>query len=137
MAYNASDFSAHADNEVKDDGTVVNASNGFDTDGIRFVKGKAVGPTLLATVPFSQFTVSNTLTKNFLQVLSRNAKARTFHIYNTMNVALSSLAFYPNDSVVQTVNAPGLSVSLAAPSPNVLVTDTSENKPLLASHVDS
>jgi hypothetical protein len=103
MTYNANDFAVHAEREVKDDGTVVNASNGLDTDGIRFVKDKANNPVIIATIPYTSFTANNTFSSIFNGVLSPNAKRRIFTIVNGLNVGGTNLSIFPFDHAAKAI----------------------------------
>lgn len=104
-----------------------------------------ITPKLLATIPYSDFTTaSGSIYPYYLSVLTRNARARTFQIYNTMNEPLTSnaLAFY--DSALGVTGQPGIAQTavFTAAGSNAISTVTSESasassQGLVASHVDS
>lgn len=101
------------------------------------VYSTAGAPVLLATIPYSQFTASTTKYTTLLSVLTRNVKARTFIITNTTDQPLSSLSMFMYDSTTDNPSTKTMATTFSNPVANGVIVDTSENKPLLASHVDS
>ena len=99
----------------------------------------AAAPKLIGTVPYTSFTASGTIYPSFKSVLSRNARRRTFYLYNTLNESLSSAGYIPQDSALAPagVSVAHSEAASVIPAASQIVIDTSEQLPLLAAHVDS
>ena len=101
----------------------------------------AAPPTLLLTVPYSDFTASSDYFFTLSGVLHRNARARSFVIYNSMNEALTGTGFDLEDSAIK-VGAPSGFASLvnyASQGSTVTYTSTDNKNNLgyLGAAVDS
>ena len=97
-----------------------------------------VGPTLLATLPYTDFTASAIQYVNFIGKLSRNARSRTITVINDLNVAFSSLAYRLYDSAATPVLPTGSQVNaLFIPGAGTQSVDTSLNVPQLGAQADS
>lgn len=60
-----------------------------------------IGPTLIASLPYSDFAASTTYYPYFPQSLHRNALHRTILVWNTLNESISgAIGFYPYDSTI-------------------------------------
>ncbi len=58
-----------------------------------------IQPILVGTVPYSDFTTASASIYGYLpKVLTRNVRARTLIVTNTMDQSLTSVGFYPYDS---------------------------------------
>ena len=58
-----------------------------------------IQPILVGTVPYSDFTAASASIYGYLpKVLTRNVRARTLIVTNTMDQSLTSVGFYPYDS---------------------------------------
>ena len=99
----------------------------------------AAAPKLIGTVPYTSFTASGTIYPSFKSVLSRNARRRTFYLYNSLNESLSSAGYIPQDSALAPagVSVAHSEAASVIPAASQIVIDTSEQLPLLAAHVDS
>lgn len=99
----------------------------------------AAAPKLIGTVPYTSFTASGTIYPSFKSVLSRNARRRTFYLYNTLNESLASAGYIPQDSALAPagVSVAHSEAASVIPAASQIVVDTSEQLPLLAAHVDS
>jgi hypothetical protein len=70
---------------------------------------KAVGPTLLATIPYTSFSANATLYYGITGKLTRNAKRRSIIIQNTMDQDITNANIYLFDSAVSgSVSSDGL-----------------------------
>jgi hypothetical protein len=110
-------------------------------DGVQVTEGKADNaPRLIGTIDFTEFTTpSSTYYKKLMNVLTRNAKQRSFYFTSTLNQSLSaSTVIYMIDSAINDV----ISISQGANMGGVLSTqnicmETSERLPYIACHFDS
>jgi hypothetical protein len=77
-------------------------------------KNLTIGPTLISTIPYTQFTASATLFKSYIGVLNRAAKMRTFHFINNLDKEIpANITIYVTDSVFNpTVERMGASTGL-------------------------
>ncbi|WP_304459016.1 hypothetical protein [Alicyclobacillus sendaiensis] len=95
------------------------------------------GPTQLINAGYSSLGASNTYYISAMAKLTRNARARTFLVYNTLNqqvnvsLLMSDSAINDNGSLLSGQAYTGLSAT------HGLWIATSEQYPILASHVDS
>ena len=99
----------------------------------------AAAPKLIGTVPYTSFTASGSIYPSFRSVLSRNARRRTFYLYNALNESLASAGYIPQDSALAPagVSVTHSEAASVTPVASQIVIDTSEQLPLLAAHVDS
>ena len=99
----------------------------------------AAAPKLIGTVPYTSFKASGTIYPSFKSVLSRNARRRTFYLYNALNESLASAGYIPQDSALAPagVSVTHSEAASVTPAASQIVIDTSEQLPLLAAHVDS
>lgn len=128
---------------ISSNGTIINEADGMNPDGsknIQVIGSKVIGPTKIASVPYTTFLANSTQYPNFMNKLNRAATHRTFWIINTMDQAFSSnpsLAFF--DSVIGNSNATGSDIvafsGLTAGGGKQY--KTSEANPALATHTDS
>ena len=100
----------------------------------------AGAPTAVATVSYTDFpTPSVTVSKNYLKVLSRNARYRDWMVTSTLNQGMS-LAIFPGDSTIgfpgYTGSGDGESNLYAGPG-NGAVYYSGLSRPILSAHVDS
>ena len=100
-------------------------------------------PTLMLTVPYSDFTASVTFTKSLTSVLSRNARERTFLYINTLNETVTklSMAFFDSgipDSYAHATEGWQDAGGIGSNFENVYTSDSGTNNDgILRSHVDS
>ena len=104
-----------------------------------------IGPKLIASIPYSKFTASTTYYPYFPASLTRNARARTYSVYNSMNQPTTGgTEFNAYDSSI-TNHPAGVDGGLSWGSgigTNTILTITSEMSSnggvgVLAAHVDS
>lgn len=88
---NINDWSPETGQRVRSDGSIANEADGINADGSHVVENKANSPVLIDTIPYSAFTASSNLVKNYQSKLNPIAKSRTFTITNSLNQALSSV----------------------------------------------
>lgn len=99
---------------------------------------QVVGPTLIATVPYSDFTTaSSTLPVNVKNVLNPGATSRTIWTTNGLNEPLTSLQINVVDSAVIGVNGQVTQSTLTAPGVNEVDVTNDRNHPNLANNADS
>jgi hypothetical protein len=115
-------------------GNPVSASNPLPAELV----GSAVkGPMLANEQPYSAFPANTTTYWGIPQSLSRNAKARTFIFYNTMDQPITCQLFV-YDSTINDTYSLVTAISLSQiPATHGLLVATSESYPNLAAHVDS
>jgi DNA replication protein DnaD len=118
------------DGKIRD----VSDSNGYP---IQQTGSKVIGPTLLATITAAQFTASTTKFQTLSGTLSRNAKVRTIMVVNSLDQGITTTTIYMYDSINNTATNKVVNFTLTTPVASGMTVDTSENKPLLATHVDS
>lgn len=140
MPANVNDYPIPASGKMLDSNSnIKNLADGIDTDGGRFAKDRAIAPVLIDTIPFSSFTVNNSLFKTYSAKLNRNAKKRVFIVKDGMDQPLSSLIFYLMDSTVYIGGA--LSGDNFSASNKPLANNTgfysSNTNPLLGAPADS
>lgn len=106
---------------------------------------RVAGPTLIAEVPFSEFTTaSTTIWPYWVGVLNRAARARTFTVVNSLDQPLASLAIVIYESTAWLAGQPmsANNIPLDTPGAGTFVTHSSEEasnaaRGRLAAHADS
>lgn len=100
----------------------------------------AAAPTLLATIPYSDFTASGTYYWLPAANLHRNARARTVSVANSMNEPVTAISAGVSDSAAA-ISLSNVFISGPFPTGSLVngqtVTDTSERNPILAAHGDT